>query len=226
LTGDDYIGSSVNISKRWIKHRYLLRLQKHFNQFLQNSWNKYGLDAFKFVVLEITTNLREREMFWINQCTPTLNGTTVIERPDPDGLGICISETTRKKLSDSHKGHIPANKGLPGRKHTEEEKAHLSKLFRGRKFSSETCQKISIAKTGKHRKDIPWNKGQRMSEETKLKVSISKTGQRHPQTIETRQKIAKGHFGIPLSEEHRRHTSEGLQRYWQKRKSEDVAITN
>jgi group I intron endonuclease len=188
VTGDDYIGSSVDISKRWIKHRYLLRLQKHFNLFLQNSWNKYGLTAFKFFVLEITSNLRDRELYWINQCSPTLNGTIVIDRPDPDGLGFCITESTRKKLSDAHKGHIPANKGLPGRKHTDEEKQHLSDINKGRVFSSEWRQKISTGKIGKHRKPA--------TTETRQKLSIAMMGNTHakgkghPQSTETRNKIS------------------------------------
>lgn len=37
-----YIGSSNNILKRWDNHRWLLRHNKHNNNYLQNSWNKYG----------------------------------------------------------------------------------------------------------------------------------------------------------------------------------------
>lgn len=47
-----YIGSSVNLSARFRKHISELRRRKHHNQYLQNSFNKYGEENFVFVVLE------------------------------------------------------------------------------------------------------------------------------------------------------------------------------
>lgn len=47
-----YIGSSINIKGRWQKHKALLRHNKHENKKLQNAWNKYGEDNFKFSILE------------------------------------------------------------------------------------------------------------------------------------------------------------------------------
>lgn len=47
-----YIGSSININSRWSKHKALLRHNKHENQKLQNSWNKYGEEVFQFSVIE------------------------------------------------------------------------------------------------------------------------------------------------------------------------------
>lgn len=54
-SGDDkyYIGSSVDIKKRWIRHSSLLRNKKHYNFYLQNAWNKYGEEAFSCFVVEI-----------------------------------------------------------------------------------------------------------------------------------------------------------------------------
>ncbi len=40
-----YIGSAVNIKKRWHEHRNLLNNNnnnKHHSPILQNAWNKYG----------------------------------------------------------------------------------------------------------------------------------------------------------------------------------------
>lgn len=48
-----YIGSSSNILKRWSNHRYELRHDTHSNRYLQNAWNKYGEDSFKFEVVEL-----------------------------------------------------------------------------------------------------------------------------------------------------------------------------
>lgn len=54
-SGDDkyYIGSSVDIKKRWIGHSSLLRNKKHYNFYLQNVWNKYGEEALSCFVVEI-----------------------------------------------------------------------------------------------------------------------------------------------------------------------------
>ena len=53
INGKVYIGSSNNIYKRWNnEHKYLLNINKHFNDHLQSSWNKYGKKNFKFEIEE------------------------------------------------------------------------------------------------------------------------------------------------------------------------------
>jgi group I intron endonuclease len=47
-----YVGSAVNFSRRRTRHFSELKTQKHNNQKLQAAWNKYGPDAFIFVVVE------------------------------------------------------------------------------------------------------------------------------------------------------------------------------
>lgn len=47
-----YIGSSINITKRWKEHKYELINNRHSNSHLQNFVNKYGLDNLEFIVLE------------------------------------------------------------------------------------------------------------------------------------------------------------------------------
>ena len=49
--GKRYIGSSVNIPKRWNLHRWRLDKGEHHSPHLQNSWKKRGAEAFKFEVL-------------------------------------------------------------------------------------------------------------------------------------------------------------------------------
>jgi len=51
-TGDYYIGSSIDIHKRWIQHRNKLRRNYKDNPILQNAWNKYGEENFVFEILE------------------------------------------------------------------------------------------------------------------------------------------------------------------------------
>ena len=45
-TGHCYVGQSQYVKKRLKEHFRLLRLDKHPNGHLQNSYNKYGFDNF------------------------------------------------------------------------------------------------------------------------------------------------------------------------------------
>ena len=55
-----YIGSTNNIIKRFSRHKYLLNNSIHFNEHLQNAWNKYGSDSFEFKTLMVCPD-SERE---------------------------------------------------------------------------------------------------------------------------------------------------------------------
>ena len=46
-----YIGSTVNMKKRWREHRGCLKKNIHYNSHLQLSWNKYGEESFDFLVI-------------------------------------------------------------------------------------------------------------------------------------------------------------------------------
>jgi len=66
-----YVGSSFDIKERWHRHKTDLRTNKHGNNYLQNSWNKYGecnfifsmIESFKFTTKEYLLN---REQYWID----------------------------------------------------------------------------------------------------------------------------------------------------------------
>src|SRR6185503_19285195 len=71
-----YIGSAVNIRKRWNCHKYQLRKNKHPNSHLQNAWNKYGELNFKLELIEFIENKNEllfREQFYIDTLKPPYN---------------------------------------------------------------------------------------------------------------------------------------------------------
>ena len=51
VTGNFYVGSSVNYKSRWSCHIHLLENNKHFNSHLQRAWSKYGKSNFMFTVL-------------------------------------------------------------------------------------------------------------------------------------------------------------------------------
>lgn len=63
-----YIGQSVNIPNRKIKHLSLLRSDRHKNPALQAAWKKYGEGAFSFTVLQICNpiELSKMEAEWVS----------------------------------------------------------------------------------------------------------------------------------------------------------------
>ena len=70
VTGRVYVGSTTDSFRhRWYAHRYELNRNTHGNAYLQNSWNKYGEEAFEFTVLEELCDvgmIYEREQYWID----------------------------------------------------------------------------------------------------------------------------------------------------------------
>jgi len=74
--------------------------------------------------------------------------------------GHFVSEETRRKMSESHKGKIPWNKGKKG----------IIPWNKGKHLSEEYRKKISEALKGRS----SWNKGKHFSEEDKKKMSEAK----------------------------------------------------
>jgi len=75
LGGHIYIGSSKNLYARLAEHRGDLIYKHHSNEFLQKAFNKYGLDATEFDIIEYCDpEIRfEREKFWINELKADMN---------------------------------------------------------------------------------------------------------------------------------------------------------
>ena len=73
ITGDFYIGSSKNIKQRWYSHRDKAFWRQRPGMRLYQAFLKYGLDNFKFEIVEETIDLKEREQYWIDLLNPTYN---------------------------------------------------------------------------------------------------------------------------------------------------------
>ena len=67
-----YVGSSKDIYNRWYQHRKLLDNGMHGNIHLQNAWDKYGGENFKFEIIEecVPAIQFEREQFYLNTLNP------------------------------------------------------------------------------------------------------------------------------------------------------------
>ena len=70
-----YIGSAVNLEKRYLRHLSELRKNKHFNYRIQNHVNQFGLYDIIFQVIEycLDSDLIAREQFYIDLLQPTFN---------------------------------------------------------------------------------------------------------------------------------------------------------
>jgi len=53
INGKTYYGSSIQLSTRISNHKVCLRNNNHENKYLQNAWNKYGEENFRFEIVEI-----------------------------------------------------------------------------------------------------------------------------------------------------------------------------
>ena len=84
------------------------------------------------------------------------------------GDGGILCEETRRKLSNSHKGKIPPNKGKP---HSDETKKKISEALK-EKFLNDEDYRKKISETKKGRP--AYNKGKPMSEEQKKKLKNGK----------------------------------------------------
>jgi len=59
----------MKIAKRWQRHLFVLKNGIHENRYLQRAWNKYGAEAFKWIILEEVTDPTElvpTEQKWID----------------------------------------------------------------------------------------------------------------------------------------------------------------
>lgn len=102
-----YIGSSVDVKKRWNLHRKELRNGNHHSQKLQRAWDKYGEQNFSFQMVEPVAKhtkekLLEAEQRWLNLYQSTTNGYNVLPTAYSH-LGAKRSKESREKLSKSLK---------------------------------------------------------------------------------------------------------------------------
>lgn len=69
INGQYYIGQTINYKQRIQKHQSDLRLGTHSNHYLQRSYDKHGVDAFEYELIEIVedySEIGERERHWIS----------------------------------------------------------------------------------------------------------------------------------------------------------------
>lgn len=178
VNGKVYIGQSINFKRRFSEHLTELRNNKHANQYLQASWNKYGEHNFKISILELCDidNLEIKENYWINYYGGVNSDNTYNLKAG--GLHGHLSEISKQKLSIK------------------------AKAIHHKPLSSETKQKLSLALKGKK----AWNKGLHISEKQKEQISKANLGRKHTELA--KQQISNTMKNYVKTEEHKKHLSE------------------
>lgn len=165
-----YVGSSVNIGRRWIWHRAELHRGRHCAKKLQDVWMLHGEKNLSFAILEIVTEvgeLRAREQYWLDFLSAADYGLNTLHMVDNLGpwtrerraamsakrMGHPVSAETREKLRQANLGK---------KTHTEESKAKLRAANLGKKMSAD-----AIARTAAY-----WT-GRTHSPETRQKISAA-----------------------------------------------------
>lgn len=103
-----YIGSAKSLFARFVTHKNLLKRNKHFNLHLQSSYNKYGINNFKFEILLYCSleELENKEEFMIQLFRSNNRKFGYNKRLNCEtNLGKKFSEETINKLRISHLGH-------------------------------------------------------------------------------------------------------------------------
>ena len=180
-TNIKYIGQTYeNFYRRWIFHKWNLKNNRHSNKYLQNAWNKYGVNNFKFYPIEsfelsqkdITTKekLDELEQYYIEKFDTFKNGFNLTtggekcrmsplseeakrkigEKNRINMLGKKLSVETRKLMSESHKGYVKS----------ETHRKNLSKALTGITRSEEHKEKCRIANQGSKQKTAKYTEEQ------------------------------------------------------------------
>ena len=144
-----YIGFSVNINKRWIRHIDDLTNKIHHCKHLQDAWNLYTKNNFKFEILVECNRelLASEEHYWatiLNTHNPEFGYNT---RPThPEGK-VIQTEETKNKIALSNAGKTRT-------------------LVQKKYMSEKALEKFSKG-------FIVWNKGKTgivVSEKTKIKI--------------------------------------------------------
>ncbi len=198
INGHKYVGSAVDMKKRWKRHLYELEASKHHSPKLQNAWNKYGEDAFEFSVIEECERARKvllgREQYWMDTLESYgPSGYNIAKHAANPMLGRAHTTETREKMSDAQKGKIiseetRAKLSAAATNSSPETRKKISDARKGKKASAQTRAKMSVSAKNKPP----------VSEETKTKISVSSKN-RPPISEETRKKISDARKGKKAS---------------------------
>lgn len=200
VNGKRYVGSAVDLKRRWRRHRWLLTRGEHHSKKLQHAWDKHGSESFSFVILESVVDLRaltDREQFWIdshqtvgkngyNIC-PTAGSILGVKR-SPETLAKMRASGLKYRATDETREKLRA--ANTGKKASPEKLAKMAAIVK----SPETLEKLRLAGIGRKlsaesiEKMRAFNTGIKKSDEAKQKMRLAKLGRKL--SPETRERMA------------------------------------
>ena len=146
VTGEFYIGSSINVKDRWVSHKCPSTWKAHPNSRMYQDMQKYCVDKFKFEIIEETTELKQREQYWMNLLKPKYNNYNAkgrdIERRKRVSKEYYQSEKGKeiqKKYFQSEKGKGTMKKYLQSEKGKKTQKKY-SQSEKGKKTQKKYFQ--------------------------------------------------------------------------------------
>ena len=144
VNGKVYIGQTINFGKRSKEHFSTLRKNVHRNQYLQQSFNKYGESAFQIDILKLSPHekLDELEIYYMKKYD-SLNKSVGYNMLTGGNERRIVPEEVRKKIGIAHKG----------RKNTPE---HNKNIGLGRKGIVIPLEDIMKANKTKKENQIQW----------------------------------------------------------------------
>lgn len=143
VDGKHYVGSALNLEKRWARHQHDLKWNKHHNSKLQRAWIKHGPESFRFDILERVNpvDIIVREQYWLDETLPFYN----ILRVAKSALGY--KHTDEARLKNSLKSKL-WHSSLSDEERAKRYKSHAIKIT-GKKVSEATRLKMSVSHKGK-----------------------------------------------------------------------------
>lgn len=153
-----YVGFCQNFRTRSADHKITLSNNRHGNEYLQRSYNKYGSENFIFEILEECDKkfLASQENYWCNMLNSHNRKYGYnIQPTHPDNLKI-HSEETKLKIRNSTKGLMKSDEtrkrmsnSMKGKLKSEDHKKNLGKSKIGKKMHINTVESIKKANTGR-----------------------------------------------------------------------------
>lgn len=187
LNGKSYVGSSINLSKRF--NQYFspkLLSNRRYISLINQALLKYKVDNFSLEILEYCAkeSVLDREQLYLNLLKPKYN--IYLKAGSP--MGFKHSEKSRaimKTLAER-------------RRHSKETRLKIGASLKGRVLLAETLAKMVNNRTNYKHSDATKEKlrakllGRKFSQETKDKMAISQIGHRHSE--ETIAKLKKSSY--------------------------------
>lgn len=202
-----YVGSAVNLAKRWNEHRRHLRKGTHHNAALQAAWLVYGEKAFSFHVLEEVPrdHLIARENHWMQELETSDRKRGYNMSPAGGSqLGFKHSTETRRRMSETRQGqpfkvdhlqaHVDAMRGKPlddqvKQKLSQMAKERVADPERGAAYRQAQANK-TITPDGRRRMSEA-NVGRTWSKEQREKSMATRVGRKHsPEAIQRMREAA------------------------------------